>query len=215
MSDLSYQFLSSFIAMSIPLFFVALMIGNKSSRSIILYFCWGLFAGILAFNINNYFGMGAGQSERLVLSVAPMVEEICKGLPLLLFLNKKRYPQITKLIIYCAMAIGIGFSIQESMYYFAISSRELSDIVALTIRTFTTALMHGMTTAAIGMGLMFLHKYKQMLVPLIFGLFALSASIHALYNLLLQTYLAVIVMVLPVFMFVLGWWIIRNQEDVE
>jgi len=215
MNDLSYQFLSSFIAMFIPLLFTAFLLDNKSGRRIILYFCWGVFAGVLAFNLNNYFGSEPGQSERMILSVAPMIEELCKGLPILLFLNKKKYPQITKLIIFCAMASGVGFSIQESMYYFAVSPREISDIATLTVRALTTALMHGMTTAAFGIGLMLLHKHKQMLAPLVFGLFALSASIHALYNLLLQTYLAVIALIMPLAMFAVGWWVVRNMAVDE
>ena len=210
MNDLSYQFLSSFIAMFIPLLFTAFMIDNKDSRRIILYFCWGLFSGVLAFNLNNHFGAQWGQSERMVLSIAPMIEEVCKGLPVLLFLNRKRYPQITKLIVFCAMASGVGFSIQETMYYFAISPREVGDIASLVVRTFTTALMHSMTTAAFGIGLMLLHRQKQIIVPLVFGLFALSASIHALFNLLLQTYLAVIALIMPLAMFAAGWWIVRN-----
>ena len=147
----------------------------------------------------------------MTVSIAPMIEEVCKGLPVLLFLNRKRFPHITKVIIFCAMASGIGFSIQESMYYFAVSSRELIDIVGLVIRSSTTALMHGMTTAAFGIGIMYLHKYKELLVPAVFGLFALSASLHAMYNLLLQTYLAVVALIMPIAMFIVCLWFIRNK----
>jgi len=213
MNDLSYQFISSFFAMAIPLLFVAFIIDNKDSRRIILFFCWGIFSGVLAFNINNYFGFTWSQADRMALSVAPMIEEVCKGLPVLLFLNGKKYPQINKQIIFCAMASGIGFSIQESMYYFAISSRDLGDIAALVVRTFTTALMHGMTTAFFGFGLMFMSKLRQMLVPLIFGLFAFSVSIHALYNLLLNTYLAFVALIMPLLMFITGWWFVRNMDS--
>ena len=214
MNDLSYQFLSSFIAMFIPLLFIAFLIENKDARRVILYLCWGVFSGILAFNLNNHFGSGWGQAERMTVSIAPMVEEICKGAPILLFLNKRKYPQITKQIVFCAMASGIGFSIQESMYYFAISPREISDIAALVVRTFTTALMHGMTTAAFGIGIMLLHKHKELLIPVVFGLFALSASIHALYNLLLHTYLAVIALIMPLAMLLAVWWFVRNSKEL-
>jgi len=211
MNDLSFHFLSNYIAIVIPLLFIVLVLDDKGSRQIILFLCWGVFSGILAFNLNNYFGTGWTQADRLTLSIAPLVEEICKGLPVLLFLNKKKYPQITKQILFCAMASGIGFSIQESMFYFAISSREINDIAVLIIRSCTTALMHGMTTAVIGAGIMLLRKYKELLIPVIFGLFALSASIHALYNLLLQTYFAFIALLMPVTMLLAGWWFVRNE----
>ena len=215
MSDIPFEFLSNFIAMVIPLFFVVFMLGKSDARKIILYFCWGIFAGVLAFNINNLLGGSVSQAERMTIAIAPMVEEICKGLPVLLFLNRKKYPRITLLIVFCAMTSGVGFSIQESMYYFTASSREVMDIALLIVRTLTTALMHGMVTAAFGIGLMLLQKQRSMLVPVILGLFALCATIHALFNLLMYTWLAWVSMLMPIVMFFAGWVFIRNTEYSE
>lgn len=215
MNDLSYQFISVFIAISIPLLFVAFMLDDYKSKRIILYFCWGVFAGALAFNINNLLGDTAEQAERMALSIAPMIEEICKGLPVLLFLNKKKYPHITKLVIVCALASGIGFSIQESIYYFDMSSREAYDIFMLISRTLSTSLMHGVTTTILGIGLFLTQKGTVARIPVILGLFALCTSIHALFNLLLQTHLAFIAMIMPFAMFipVLLW--LRTLESDE
>ena len=213
MGDVPFEFLSNFIAMVVPLLFVAMMLGKCDARKIILYFCWGIFAGVLAFNLNNLLGNSAAQAERMTVAIAPMVEEICKGLPVLLFLNRKKYLHITLLIVFCAMASGVGFSIQESMYYFAASSRELTDIALLAVRTLTTALMHGMVTAAFGIGLMLLQKQSAMLASVIFGLFALCATVHALFNLLLQTKFAIIAMFMPLAMFFAGWVFIRRVEE--
>lgn len=215
MSELQFQFISAFIAMAIPLLFVAFMLDKGDSRRIILYFCWGLLAGVLAYNLNNLLGQSMEQAEKMSVSIAPMIEEICKSLPVLLFLNNKKYPNATKLIVFCAMASGVGFSIQESMYYFAMSSREAGDLLALVMRTLTTALMHGMVTAAFGIGLMLTQKLRQIRIPVIFGLFAVCASTHALFNLLLQTYLAIIAILMPVFMFIAGWIYIRGSENDE
>ncbi|MCL2013945.1 MAG: PrsW family glutamic-type intramembrane protease [Oscillospiraceae bacterium] len=128
--------------------------------------------------------------------------------------KSKKYPHLTRLIVFCAMASGIGFSVQESMYYFAVSSREVMDIWLLVIRTLTTALMHGITTAAFGIGLLLLNKRKNLIVPLIFGLFALCASIHALFNLILQTNFAFAAIIMPIAMFFAGWVFLRNREGV-
>ena len=148
----------------------------------------------------------------MTLSIAPIVEEICKGLPLLFFLNEKKYPHITKVIVFCAMVSGIGFSVQESMYYFELSSQELGDIAVLAARSLTTALMHGMTTAVIGIGFLLLYKQKFIMITSLFALFALSASIHALFNLLLQTKLAFIAMLMPISMFIGGWLFIKKYR---
>lgn len=214
MNDLHFQFISSFIAMAIPLLFVAAMLGRGDGRRIILYFCWGLFTGVLVFNLNNYLGRTPEQAQRLTVAIAPMIEEVCKVLPLLLLLRKKSSAG-TRLVVFCAMASGAGFSIQESMYYFAASQRELGDLLTLVFRTLTTALMHSMTAAAFGIGLMYLKKYRQMLIPSVFGLLALCASIHALFNLLLQTNLAFIAVIMPVAMLLACRAYIRNDELVK
>lgn len=110
------------------------------------------------------------------------------------------------------MASGIGFSIQESMYYFAISSREILDIFILVMRTLTTALMHGMTTASIGIGLLIISKKELKAVPITFGLLVCAIALHALYNLLIQTNLMVLGMLMPIAMFVGGWIILQKLE---
>lgn len=210
MSDLTFQFFSTFIAMVIPLLFVAIMLGKGDSRKIILYFCWGVFAGVLAYNLNNLLGSSYEQANRMTLSIAPMIEEVCKGLPILFFLNRKKYQSLTMVILFCALASGVGFSIQESIYYFNSSGREIADILSLVVRTLTTALMHGMTTSIFGFGLMVTQKQRSMLLPLIFGLFAVCASIHALYNLLMSTPFVWLGMMMPIAMFFAGLFFLRN-----
>lgn len=213
MDELSFQFLSIFIAMVIPLLFIVFMLDDKKSRQIILFFCWGIFAGILSFNLNNLFGGNTEQAQRMTVSIAPIIEEICKGLPvLLLVLIRKQPQQSIRLIVLCALASGVGFSIQESIYYFATSSREVMDIWLLVIRTMTTSPMHGITTAAFGIGLMISYKQKHVLVPLVFGLLALCASVHALFNMLLQTEFALIAMIMPIGIFLIGRSVLARVE---
>jgi len=212
MAELQFQFISVFFAVAIPLLFVVLMLEKGDSRRIILYFCWGLFAGVLAFHLNNLLGSSHAQAQRVTVSIAPILEEMLKGLPVLLFLNRKKYPQVSKLIVFCAMASGVGFSIQESLYFFAVSSREIIDLLALIVRTLTTALMHGMTTALFGIGIIVTQKLRLARLPIIFGQFAFCASIHALYNLLMYTWLAWLTAVIPVVMFGAGRLFLRRIE---
>ena len=211
----NFQFLGSFIAIAIPMLFIVFMLENKSSKQIILFFCWGLFAGLLAFNLNNLLGTTSEQAERMTVSIAPMIEEVCKGLPLLLIVIRNKYPHLTKQIVFCGLASGIGFSVQESMYYFTVSSREIIDVLMLIVRVLTTSLMHGMVTAAFGIGLMLLHKQRSMLIPVIFGLFALCASVHSLFNLLMHTWMAWLSMLMPIVLFFAGWMFLRNYNPQE
>jgi RsiW-degrading membrane proteinase PrsW (M82 family) len=214
MGELGFQFLSVFIAIVIPLLFLTLMIENKAGKTVILYCCWGVFAGALAYNLNMYFSSSTGQ-WRMIQTVSPLIEELSKGLPLLLFLNRKKYPRIPKLIIYCAFASGIGFSIQESLFHFSLSSQELTDVWMLAVRTLTTSLMHAMTTAAFGIGLFISQKRRNIMIPLIFGLFALCATLHALYNLFLQADFVFVAAFMPLVMFVTGRLFMICADDME
>ena len=204
MDSITVQLFGGCIATIIPLLFVWAMINDRNSKNIILFFCWGIFAGLLAYIVNSFFASTPGQADRVTTTIAPIVEEVCKGLPLLLFLQAKRHQHVNERIVYYAMASGIGFSIEESIYYFYTSVGNLNDVILLVIRTLTTSLMHGMSTAIIGVGLLILHKQRHILMPVTFGLFALSTCIHALFNLLLPTELAMLAMLMPIGLYFAG-----------
>ena len=204
MDSTTVSLLGGCIATIIPLLFVIIIVKDTNSRRILLYFCWGSFAGLLAYGINNLFGAAPEQMERVTTTIAPIVEEICKGLPLIFFLRKEKFVRLNTLIVYCAFASGIGFSIQESIYYFSQSSGVAGDIITLSVRTLTTALMHGMSTAVLGVGLMLLQKQRHIFLPVVSGLFALSTAIHALFNLLLPTNFALIAILMPIGLYFAG-----------
>ena len=204
----------SCIAVIIPLLSVCVIIKEKSSRRILLYFCWGTFAGLLAFIINNFLTISQDEGSRLQTVIAPMTEEFIKGLPLLLFLSRKKHPQITVSIVYCAFAAGVGFSIQESLFHFTHSSGSAGHLITLTVRTLTTSIMHGVTTAIIGAGLMMIQSQRHIILPLIFGLFAISISVHAIFNLLLPSNLAIIAVLMPVGLYFVGMALIRSNNTI-
>jgi len=211
MDDITLQLLGSCIATIIPLLFVYIVIKDVNSRYILLCFCWGSLVGVLAYIGNSYFVSDIGQIGATT-NVAPIIEEILKALPLLFFLRKKSYP-ITLLIVYCALASGVGFSIQETIFYFSMSAGMIGDVVALIVRTLTTSLMHGMSTAIFGIGLLMLQNQRYILLPVIFGLLAISESIHSLFNLLLPTRFSFIAMIIPIVLYLMGLIMIGNLSD--
>jgi len=213
MDSVTIQLLGGCISAIIPMLFVARMVREVNSRRIILYFCWGVFASLLSYGGNMFFGAAQDSLERVARSVAPIIEEVCKGLPVLLFLRKIKHPRITGQIVYCALASGVGFSILESIYYFSISTGSTIDVILLIIRALTTTLMHGMSTAVLGIGLLILQKQRHILLPSVFSLFALSACIHALFNLLLPTRLAALAMLMPIGLYFAGLIFMKNEGD--
>lgn len=204
-------------SMLIPLLFLIFMLKNKESKYILSFFCWGLLSVILAFILNKTFTNNSAQYEfeRITDDVAPIVEETLKALPLFLFLNRKDTNK--NLLIYCAMASGIGFSIQETLYYFnyLTTSVGISTLLPILLRTVTTCLMHGMSTAILGYGLTVTYKYKTIRIPLMLGLIALSATIHSLYNVLIGTHLAVIALLMPAVLYFFGLVLLSENESVD
>ena len=198
----------------IPVLFLVFMIKDRQSKHILSFFCWGIFSVLLAFVLNEWAVLSTGNSERLTTSIAPIIEETLKALPLLLiFMNNKVFDK--KLVIYCAMASGIGFSIQETLFYVSSLSIEsgLQSILPVLIRTLTTCLMHGMSTAVIGFAITVTANYKDVRIPMIMGMLALSATIHSLFNRLISTRLAVFAMLLPAVLYFIGLLLSDSFEE--
>jgi len=202
--NITIQILGVCAAIIIPLLFVAVLIKDTAGRRILLYFCWGTLAGFLSYIGNSFFADAPEQAGRVTTSIAPIVEEFLKGLPVLLFLNRKKHPRITEIIVSCSLAGGAGFSIQESIFYFFMTPETAGNMVVLVIRTMTTALMHSMATAILGIGLLILQNQRHILLPATFSLFTLSTSVHALFNLLLPTKAAFIAILMPVGLYFAG-----------
>lgn len=198
----------------IPLLFLSAMIKNRRSRQIILYFCWGLFAVIFAYILNEWFSSDLNLSVGLTSDIAPIIEESLKALPLLLFF-RCRDDGDPNLIIYCAMASGIGFSVQETLYYFTSFSAVsgLSALFPLLVRTVTTCLMHGMSTAVIGFGFVITARFKGIRIPMLLGLLSLAATIHSLYNILIGTRLAIVALLMPAVLFFAGLALLFDDGD--
>lgn len=115
------------------------------------------------------------------------------------------------------MASGIGFSVQETLFYFTsfTSSPDIASLFPLIIRTVTTCLMHGMTTAIIGFGITITANFRNIRVPMILGLLALSSTIHSLFNILISTRLAIISLVMPAILYFVGLALLSDSNDLQ
>lgn len=202
-------------AMLIPLLFLSIMIRNRRSRQIILYFCWGLLAVNFAFILNEWFSADTNLSVGLTSDIAPIIEETLKALPLLLFFGNRKGDD-PNLIIYCAMASGIGFSVQETLYYFtSFTATGSAALFPLLVRTATTCLMHGMSTATIGFGFVITSRFKGIRIPMLLGLLSLAATIHSLYNILIGTRLAIVALLMPAILFFAGLALLPDDGEED
>ena len=114
---------------------------------------------------------------------APIVEEITKGIFLLITVTNRKFDNMTDGIVYGG-AIGLGFGMTENFLYFISFGTTISGWIALVIiRTLFSAVMHCVTTATFGAFLGYA-KFKRnkfrFLLP--FAGLLIAMFIHFLWN---------------------------------
>ncbi len=201
-----------FLGTIIPLIFLIIVLKGEN-RLMMAFFSWGLIAFVLSLSVNNLIVRQSGITvSQLSVTWAPVVEEFFKALPLVCFLFMSK--NTTRPVIYFAMASGIGFSIQENfLYLFSSIGSDGSPVFFIVIRSITACLMHGIATAIIGYGISVIIKIRTMTLPLLFGLFSLSVTFHALFNLYIGSSLKLLGMVLPVVIYIAGVLVVMSDDD--
>ncbi len=105
-----------------------------------------IFSGLLSF-----FTSSEQQLNHLgTIVVAPVVEEITKGIFLFVIVANRKFDNLTDGIVYGG-AIGLGFGMTENFLYFISYGTTVSDWIAIVIiRTLFSAVMHCVATAIFG-----------------------------------------------------------------
>lgn len=115
--------------------------------------------------------------------VAPIVEEITKGLFLLITITNKKFDNITDGIVYGG-AIGLGFGMTENFLYFVTYSESITNWIALVIvRSLFSAVMHCVSTATLG-AFLGLAKFKSSSIKVFYAITGLliAMMIHSIWN---------------------------------
>ncbi len=115
--------------------------------------------------------------------VAPIVEEITKGLFLLITITNKKFDNITDGIVYGG-AIGLGFGMTENFLYFVTYSESIANWIALVIvRSLFSAVMHCVSTATLG-AFLGLAKFKSSSIKVFYAITGLliAMMIHSIWN---------------------------------
>ena len=192
----------------IPLLFLAAFVGHEGKKYII-YVLWGFIASILSFGL--YWGITGTLPDpsHPTLFVSPVIEEFLKALPIMI-LAVIGIRNSNRDLLVCAMAIGIGFSVIETVLYSITQNLTFipGDIMVVLARSFSTSLMHGCTTAIIGYGVVLIRNVDRGALPaLLFGFYTLAVTTHAIYNLLWDSYSgaggAVVDLIFPMALFFL------------
>ncbi len=173
-----------FICMFVPLL-LSIPLIQKSSRGIMIFILIGISAALFISEVNGIMLQLFGYDTLFVTTtITPVTEEITKAIPILIYafvITDKREKLLT-----ASFAVGIGFALFENTYIL-INSVDDVTIQWAIVRGFSTALMHGICTAAVGYGMSFVKKKKKLFYCGTFSLLMLAIIYHGIFNMLVQS----------------------------
>ena len=195
--------------MVVPLLLLMTML-NKQSRLLLGFVLGGMVLAVCAYEINtltcNLFQISGSE---LSIQAAPIIEETLKALPILFYaviVSDER-----KSILQLSMAVGIGFALLENAFLL-ITYADQVDIVWAIVRGVSTSLSHGICTMIVGCGIIFVRKQKKLFYTGTFALLATAMTLHATFNLLIQSQYDYIALALPIILYSV-FWIIKLQNS--
>lgn len=173
-----------FICILAPLV-LTLPLMKGASRRVMLYIIIGICVSLFVSEINGRILVSLNNQMLFVTTtITPVTEEIVKALPVLIYAFL--FSDDREKLLPLAFATGIGFALFENTVILIQSIDNVSILWAI-IRGFSTALMHGICTAAVGYGMSFVRKKKKLFVSGTFALLALAIIYHGLFNMLVQS----------------------------
>ena len=198
-----------FLCLSIPIVLMLPLLESRS-RWIIGFFLLGAVTALAAYEINTIaFPLLDMDARSFTELVPPVVEELLKALPVLcyaLLLDDSR-----KRVLPIAMAVGVGFAVLENTVLLAEYIDEVTMAWAAA-RGFSASLMHGLCTVTIGTGICYVKKQKKLFYTGTFGLISLAITLHALFNLLIQSSYDFVGMAMPLALYALLYLLNRRQN---
>ncbi len=191
--------------MAVPLLLLMTMLNGKS-RLLFGFMLAGMLFAVCAYEINSLICRVFSLSgTELSTKAAPIIEEILKALPVLFyaaFVSDERN-QVLRL----SMAVGIGFAMLENAFLLITYVDEVNIGWAI-VRGVSTSLSHGICTLIVGCGMIFVRKQKKLFYTGTFALLAAAMTLHATFNLLIQSPYDYVAMALPIIIYAM-FWIVR------
>ena len=200
-----------FLCIALPLGLM-LPILERRSRRLVFFLLLGMMAALTAYEIDSILYTLCGlDAIRFSQTVPPVTEEFLKALPILVF--AVFFSDDRKDILPAAMSVGIGFSVLENT---AILVQNLAAVTLgwAALRGLSASLMHGLCTMIIGAGLPYVKKQRKLFCTGIFGLFTVSATMHALFNLLIQSDYSRLGACFPMALYIL-FYVVRRTGCVK
>lgn len=185
------------VCLSAPILLM-MVLTKGESRWILFFVLIGFVTCVISAEINDYILVRSPEMNMTVFSVyyAPIVEEIVKMVPVFVYSllavkkGKKR--------IEFGMAVGVGFSILENVYYMITNVQKISSVEWIFARGFSTALMHALCTVAVAYTLYVAYRHRKMLLTGTLAALTMAITYHSAFNIILQTEYKGIAVFMPI-----------------
>ena len=173
-----------FICVVAPMVLLLLML-KKRSKLIVGFMLIGICVSLFVSELNSILLAKLNNDALLVTtSITPVTEELFKALPVLFYAIVVNDRQDKVLAL--SFAVGIGFGMFENMVILVQNIADVTIAWAI-IRGFSTALMHGICTLAVGFGICFVKKKRKLFISGTFALLFLASIYHGIFNMLVQS----------------------------
>lgn len=173
-----------FICIVVPLA-LSLPLISKNSRRIMAFIIIGICSALFISEVNGLIlRLMDFDAVYVTTIITPATEEVIKAIPILIYAFV--FSDNIEKLIGSSFALGIGFALFENTYIL-INSMEAVSIQWAIVRGFSTALMHGISTAYVGYGMSFIRKRKKLFFCGTFTLLTMSIIYHGVFNMLVQS----------------------------
>ena len=170
-----------FICIAVPLFLMLLLMEGRS-KLLLGFMLIGMTVCLFISEVNSLLlPLFDGDMVYMTTVITPITEELAKMIPVLFFalvFDDKR-----ETLFMISLALGIGFGLFENTVIL-VQNIESATIVWALIRGFSTALMHGICTLCVGLGISFVRKKRKLFWSGLFALLTLAAVYHGIFNML-------------------------------
>ena len=172
-----------FICIFVPLL-VSLPLVQRSSRDIMIFILAGIAVALFISEINGIFlQVFKNDSLFVTTTITPATEEIAKAIPVLVYAFM--FSDSRRKLLTISFALGVGFALFENTAILMANIDNVS-IGWSVIRGFSTALMHGITTAAVGYGMSYVRSKRKLAFTGTFALLVTAIIYHGIFNILVQ-----------------------------
>ena len=174
-----------FICIAVPMLLMLLLLKDRS-KLLLGFMLIGITVCLFISEVNTLIlPLFENDMTYVTTVITPITEELAKMIPVLFFAVVFEDKRETLFMI--ALALGIGFGLFENTVILVQNIENVTITWAL-IRGFATALMHGICTLCVGLGISFVKKKRKLFWTGLFALLTLAAVYHGIFNMLQLEY---------------------------